>query len=140
MIHCLVMSFKFSFKSVFFRQWFIEVYWFISADDFENFPYLKIQGHGFSWQLVLTNSLIFHWQQAVQHLPLPVHCEFGSMHLVLCIAVNLVFYWPYLKKVLEVGFFSSQTCVTAKQKKHVNCTLILLVKSADQKWLVTVVR
>jgi len=57
-------------QKFFFRQSFIEVYWFLSADDFENFPYFKIQGHGFNRQLVLTNSLIFLWQQAVQHLPL----------------------------------------------------------------------
>jgi hypothetical protein len=56
----------------FFRQWFIEVYWFLSVDDFENFPYLKIQGHGFSRQLVLINSLIFLWQQAVQHIQFTV--------------------------------------------------------------------
>jgi hypothetical protein len=53
-----------------FWQWFIQVYWFLSADDFENLPYLQVQGHGFSRQLVLTNSLIFLWQQTVQHLPL----------------------------------------------------------------------
>jgi len=74
------------------------------------------------WDMVLTNNLCYQFT----HFPLtagsaalatvPVHCKLGSMHLVLCIAVNLVFYWPYLKKMLEVGSFSSQTCVTAKQK------------------------